>query len=162
MKLREALISLLRPNIFSFKRLWIAPESTVSPPESIRTASCSFLAFYTLGRRGSGGWMQRVLGAPWTPPPQWPRDQGWYPFMTKQPDTLLLSLPLSSELLHPGRTLLPRTHKVKRSVFDRNLKVSISKISCSPRTLSPWSFFFLYYFLLIIQLLKVTFQLQLL
>lgn len=69
--------------------------------------------------------MRRVLGAPWTPPPQWPRDQGWYPFMTKQPDALLLSLPLSSELLHPGRTLLPRTHKVKRSVFDRNLEVSI-------------------------------------
>ena len=61
--------------------------------------------------------MQRVLGAPWTSPSQWPRDLGWYPFMTKQPDAMLLSLPLSSELVHPSGTLQPRTHKVKRSVF---------------------------------------------
>ena len=51
-KLREVLISLLWPNIFSFKRLWIAPESTVSSPESIRTASYSFLPSIYLAGRG--------------------------------------------------------------------------------------------------------------
>ena len=69
--------------------------------------------------------MQRVLGAPWTPPPQWPRNLGWYLFMTKQPDAMLLSPPVSSELVHPGGTLHPRTHKVKDQCSDRNLQVSV-------------------------------------
>ena len=51
-KLREGLISLLWPNIFSFKRLWMAPESTVSSPESIRTASYSFLPSTYLAGKG--------------------------------------------------------------------------------------------------------------